>query len=201
MCSPHTELAVQAGSGEGVAASSPEPMTLEQLEKCLPIQIKELGEDHPDVATTYSNIGIAYHKQGKHEIALVQLEKCFAIQIKTLGEDHLDVANTHLNIGNVYFDQRMFKLAVEHCEKRLAIQIKVLRTDHMHVGDTKMKLGKLLVILTFSVNPVNHKRAGVLYRESAAIYRKVHGPKHKTTLDAIGLAEVSEKIAGMSFYT
>ncbi|KAJ1487857.1 hypothetical protein T484DRAFT_1785079 [Baffinella frigidus] len=39
-------------------------------EGSLAIKIKALGEDHPDVPTTYTNIAFVYDTQGKYEMAL-----------------------------------------------------------------------------------------------------------------------------------
>ena len=61
-------------------------MALGQYAKCLAIEIKALGEDHPDVAFTYNMIGLVYNTQGKHEMALELYAKSLAIQIKTASK-------------------------------------------------------------------------------------------------------------------
>ena len=43
-----------------------------QCEKAVD-QIEE--DDHPDVATTYNNMGLVYKKQGKYDEALAMYEK------------------------------------------------------------------------------------------------------------------------------
>ena len=53
---------------------------------------KSAGEGHPDVATSYNNIGVALHTQGKYDEALVYYQKALTILIKVLGEGHPDVA-------------------------------------------------------------------------------------------------------------
>ncbi|KAJ1469222.1 hypothetical protein T484DRAFT_1852450 [Baffinella frigidus] len=173
--------------------------------------IRALGEDEPDEATTldealgeddeataYNNIGLdydlAYYKRerkGTKEMALEHLENNLAIQIKTMGRDHMDVATIHGDIGGVYETQRMFEMALEQYEKCLAIQIKRLGVGHVLVAETKLKIATLLVL------QVNHVRAGVLFRESAAIYRTVHGAEHSKTRDALHRASSSEAVAIM----
>jgi tetratricopeptide (TPR) repeat protein len=84
-------------------------MALELYEKCLAISIKALGEDHPDVADTYTNTALVYDKQGRYEMALELYEKCLAISIKALGEDHPDVADTYTNTALVYDKQGRYE--------------------------------------------------------------------------------------------
>ena len=69
-------------------------------QKALTIRIKVLGEEHPDVATSYNNIGAALEAQGKYDEALVYYQKALTIRIKVLGEGHPDVATSYNNIGS-----------------------------------------------------------------------------------------------------
>ena len=66
---------------------------LAMYEKALSIKLKKLGDDHPDVATTYNNMANVYNKQGKNDEALAMYEKALSIRLKKLGDDHPDVAN------------------------------------------------------------------------------------------------------------
>jgi hypothetical protein len=42
-----------------------------------------LGENHPDVATSYGNMTV-YNKQGQHVMALEMIEKALQIQVSLL---------------------------------------------------------------------------------------------------------------------
>ena len=77
-------------------------------EKALSIKLKKLGDDHPDVATTYNNMALVYTKQGKYNEALAMYEKALSIRLKKLGDDHPRVADTYVNIGIVY-DEKLKK--------------------------------------------------------------------------------------------
>ena len=60
--------------------------------QALKIKMKMLGDDHPELASNYNNIGIVYKKQGKLFDAQVYFEKALAIlKLKKLGDDHKDV--------------------------------------------------------------------------------------------------------------
>ena len=47
---------------------------LEMYQKCLAIQEKSLGKDHPSTATTYNNIGIMMKANGDTDGALEMLQ-------------------------------------------------------------------------------------------------------------------------------
>ena len=54
--------------------------------------LKALGEDHPDTATSYNNLAVNLHAQGKYAEAEPLYRKALAIRLKVLGEDHPDTA-------------------------------------------------------------------------------------------------------------
>ena len=70
--------------------------------------MRVLGNDHPNIATTLSNIGDIYLKRGKYEQALKKFEKCLEIQMKALGNDDLDITITLSNIGCIYLEIAMY---------------------------------------------------------------------------------------------
>ncbi len=53
---------------------------MEFYEKCLAIQLKTLGSEHPSVATTYNNIGSVMDNQGEYEKALEYYEKSLELE-------------------------------------------------------------------------------------------------------------------------
>ena len=46
-----------------------------------------LATDHPDVATTYNNLGNAFHSKGDYDAAGEYHEKALAIKLRVLGPD------------------------------------------------------------------------------------------------------------------
>jgi len=181
----YNNTAVYVNPGKNVEA-------LELYDKCLAIDIKALGEDHPSVATTYNNIASVYRNQGKYEEALVLYDKCLATRIKALGEDHPDVAGTYNDIAIVYKNQRKYEMALELHEKSLAISIKAKGEDHLSVARTKYSIASLL-----AWRQVELVRAGVYLRESAAIYNGVLGANDKKTIVALMSAGICERGAAL----
>ena len=61
---------------------------LEYYQNSLDIKIRVFGSDHPDVATSFINIGAVYAGKGDLENALVQYQKGLEIQTRVFGSDH-----------------------------------------------------------------------------------------------------------------
>ena len=68
-------------------------------QKSLDIKLKRLGEDHPDVATAYHNIGSIYDDQKKFKEAMSFYKKSLSIKLKKLGKNHIHLANTYYNMA------------------------------------------------------------------------------------------------------
>jgi len=68
---------------------------LRMHEAALDFAIAWHGNDHPNVAVCYGNIGNVYE-------ALVEHQKSLEIQLRVLGCEHEKVAADYNNIGNVY---------------------------------------------------------------------------------------------------
>ncbi|CAF4177334.1 unnamed protein product, partial [Adineta steineri] len=64
-------------------------------EQALEIDKETLSSNHPDLATSYNNIGMVYDKMGECSKALSYHEKAFAIRQKT----HL---STHSHLATLY---------------------------------------------------------------------------------------------------
>ena len=60
------------------------------------IRSQVLGENHPDMATSYNNIGNAYCNRGDYDKALEFYQKALKIRFQVLGENHPDVAYSYM---------------------------------------------------------------------------------------------------------
>ena len=72
-------------------------------EKALTIRKKILGEDHADVATSYSNLALVYNRLGQYNQAKDLHEKALTIRKKIFGEDHANLASSYNNLALVYY--------------------------------------------------------------------------------------------------
>ena len=103
-------------------------------ERVLEIQKTMVEGDHPDVATSYHNIGVVYYYQGKYEETLDQYQKALAIFLAVNGQDHQDVAASYNNIGNVYEKQGKYEDALVQYQKDLEITTRVVGYNHPDVA-------------------------------------------------------------------
>src|SRR5262249_60652532 len=92
---------------------------VEYPEKALAIRRAALGERHPDVATSYHNLAIAYGDLGEPAKAVEYHEKALAILRTALGERHPDVATSYDNLAITYRDLGEVAKAVESLDLAL----------------------------------------------------------------------------------
>ena len=72
--------------------------TLEYYNKALNILIELFGEIHPNIATTYSNIGYIYYNQGNYRKSLEYFRKALEIRTEIYPENHPAVKRTKENV-------------------------------------------------------------------------------------------------------
>ena len=165
--------------------------------KVLAIREKVLPENHPDIATSYNNVGYAYGELGDHKKQLEYYLKALGIREKVLPENHPDIAASYNNVGSAYSDLGDRKKALEYLLKALAIREKVLPENHPviatsynnvghaygELGDRKKGLEYKLKALTIEekVLPENHPAIAVLYNNVGYAYGELE--EHKKQLD------------------
>ena len=103
--------------------------------------MKKLGDDHPDVATTYNNMAIVYNKQGNYDKVLEYYEMSLVIRLKKLGDDHPDVANTKYNLALLYKNKLNNKVEAKKLfEDCVRIYTTAYGEDHTETIDAKKKV-------------------------------------------------------------
>ncbi len=115
-----------------------------QLEEALIVQLRELGELHPDVAMSLDFLGVVHFSRGDLESAESLFEQAAAMREKLLGENHADTARSLNNLASVRF-QRGDLAAAESLFRRAAgIRGELFGTDH---PDTIYNLSNLATVL------------------------------------------------------
>ena len=183
-------------------------------QKCLNIELKTLGDEHPDVATSYNNIGSIWDSKGEYDKALGFYQKCLDIRLKTLGDEHPDVATSYNNIGLTWDSKGEYDKALGFYQKCLDIRLKTLGDEHPDVADSFFAIGLCnknleafdLAIDAFKIGYKVHKKGGFPFR-IAFCYEKLNnlqeaydyylqsaeirnsdpdcGPKDENTIDSI----------------
>jgi tetratricopeptide (TPR) repeat protein len=58
------------------------------------IRLEKLDSNHPDVATSYNNLGGAYYFKKQYEKSLEYFKKALSIRQTKFGNNHPDTKNT-----------------------------------------------------------------------------------------------------------
>ena len=68
------------------------------------MRIKErvLGENHPDIASSYHNLGLLYQEEGEYKIALTYSFKAYKIFVSKHGIDHRTTKLIYGNMKSIY---------------------------------------------------------------------------------------------------
>lgn len=143
--------------------------------RALAIREKALGAAHPYTASSYHEIGLLLHKQGKLDPAMDYYRKALAIWEEVPGAWHSFTAKSYHNIGALLRDQGKLGQAMESYRKALAIKEKVLGTDHISTASTYNGIGALLHDQGKLEQALEH------YSKALRINEKVRGTDHSAT--------------------
>jgi len=71
----------------------------------LETRTRVFGDNSLEVATTHTNIGVVYGRQGDHENAHTQFQKALGISMSVVGSNHPDVAKAYVNLAWINMKQ------------------------------------------------------------------------------------------------
>jgi tetratricopeptide (TPR) repeat protein len=145
---------------------------LEFFERCLGMRLKSLGPDHPDVATSYNNIGLVWDNKGEYDKALEFYERCLGIRLKNFGPDHPSFATSYNNIGAVWNNKGEYNKALEFYDHCLGIELKGLGPDHPSVARSYNNIGLVWY------NKGEYDKALEFHERCLGILLKSLGPDH-----------------------
>ncbi|MBP5973571.1 tetratricopeptide repeat protein, partial [Brasilonema sp. CT11] len=125
-------------SGQGLYAAA------ERVQKQgLSVIRLRLGEDHPDVATSYNNLAGLYDSQGRYTEAEPLYLKALELRQRLLGEDHPSVATSYNNLAALYNSQGRYTEAEPLYRKALELRQRLLGEDHPSVAASYNNLAGL----------------------------------------------------------
>ncbi len=110
------------------------------LERALTLDLKNLGAEHPSVATRQSNLALVYDDLGDYDKARDLLESALASDLKNLGPEHPTVANRQSNLAAVYRDLGDYEKARDLLEYALTSYLKNLGAEHPNVATVQSNL-------------------------------------------------------------
>ena len=145
-----------------------EPLYLRSLS----IDEKQLGENHPHVATSLNNLAELYNSQGKYKEAEPLYLRSLSICEKQLGENHPHFATSLSNLAGLYRNQGKYKEAKPLLLRSLSIREKQLGENHPHVATSLHNLAKLYN------SQGKYNEAEPLFLRSLSIDEKQLGENH-----------------------
>jgi tetratricopeptide (TPR) repeat protein len=90
-----------------------EPLYLQSLD----IWKRQLGDDHPDVATSLNNLALLYESQGKYSEAEDLAQQALVIYQNRLGNEHPNTQNAAFTVKLLYIMELL------HCNEETLINI------------------------------------------------------------------------------
>jgi CHAT domain-containing protein/Tfp pilus assembly protein PilF len=142
------------------------------LEKAIALREKILGPDHPDVATSLSNLTSFYQTQGNYTKAEEVGRRALAIQEKVFGHENLGVATTLNRLALCYQADGNYQEAAKLFEDALKIFEKLVGKDDTRVAT----LLNNLAVLYEEVG--DYRAAEPLFQRALAIAEKALGRDH-----------------------
>ena len=95
------------------------------FEKAIEVRCRLLGADHPDTASSYSNLAIALvgqadglSFQGKHAAALPLYEKALEIHLRLFSDNNADTASAYNSVAVNLLRLGRYSQAQPHFERR-----------------------------------------------------------------------------------
>lgn len=154
-------------------------------QQVLAIDEKELGPDHPSVATSLHTLGGLLEDQGQYATAESLYRRSQAIFEKALGPDHPNIAAILVALARLLDNQGQYAEAELFVRRALSIYEKAFGHVHLFIA---ISLNNLATIRT---NQGQYAAAESLYRRSLPIYEKALGPDHPDVAKSLGnLADV-----------
>ena len=142
-----------------------------------------VGDEHPHIASTLSNLGLVLKAQGHHAEARATYERSIATYERTLGPAHPDVARPLNNLGVLLSLMGEYDQAEKHHLRALAIYENALGEKHPRLASTLNNLGLVLKARG------SYDQAQAYFERSLAIYEDALGaedPRLASTLNNLG---------------
>lgn len=133
---------------------------------------KKLGQDHPEMATSWQQIGELQETLGEYDKAVGLYKKALDILEKKRGPEHPALANILAKLAALCMELEMEKEAVPLYERLVQIREKALRPTHPQLAISLNSLAESYRLQG------RYADAEGCYRKTLAINEAIHGPEH-----------------------
>jgi tetratricopeptide (TPR) repeat protein len=131
-------------------------------EKSLALEIASYGLRHPEIATLYCNIGLAYAGKGWYEKAIDQYKQALSIDYEYYGERHPVIAINYNNLGAAYLGKpeyneavKYYKLALDISKEFYSDRHPLIATIYNNLGEVYRKKDKIDVAIDYLLNALD----------------------------------------------
>lgn len=150
--------------------------------------VRAVGPDHPDVATSLSDLAILYSDRGEYTEAEPLFKRALTILENNLGSGDRFVADAVVNLAHCYYIQGRYDDAESLYNRALKIRKKELRADHPELAESLNHLAWLYF------KRGKFARAEPLFKDALAIWERLSGPQRSNVaLSLNGLAALSRE--------
>ena len=150
-------------------------------ERALAIYEKVLGAEHPNTATTLSNLALLLQDQGDLAGARPLHERALATREKVLGAEHPETATSLNNLGRLFRDLGQPDKAEPLFLRAIAVGDKGLGAKHPLTQRYQSQYARLLLMTDRPAEALQ------LARTALAAHERVNGPNHIWTRDSAGV--------------
>ena len=141
-------------------------------QQALEIRKRILGEKHPLIATSLSNLAGLYDNQGRYTEAEPLYRQALAMRQEILPEKHPDIATSLNNLAYLYENQGRYTEAEPLYRQALAMLQEILPSKHPHIAISLNNLAGLYE------NQGRYVEAEPLYRQALAMFQEILPEKH-----------------------
>jgi tetratricopeptide (TPR) repeat protein len=148
-------------------------------EQALEICQTELGDRHPDTATSLNNLAALYRSMGQYDRALPLYEQALEIRQTELGDRHPDTATSLNNLAYLYESMGQSDRALPLYEQALEIWQTELGDRHPSTAASLNNLAALYRSMG------QYDRALPLYEQALEIWQTELGDRHPDTATSL----------------
>ncbi|MEH2464479.1 tetratricopeptide repeat protein [Nostoc sp.] len=158
-------------------------------QQCLSMVQTRLGEEHPHIATSLSNLALLYYSQGRYSDAEFLYLQTLELDKRLLGEEHPHVATSLNNLAYLYYSQGRYSDAEPLYLQALELRKRLLGDAHPDVAASL----NTLALLYYSQG--RYDQAEPLYLQALELRKRLLGDAHPdvaTSLNNLALLYYSQ---------
>jgi tetratricopeptide (TPR) repeat protein len=133
---------------------------------------KQVQGEHPEVASSLTNLGMVMFDKGDYESAESLHRESLAMTRRLLGNEHQDVARGLNNLGMALWYKGDYQGAAEVQVEALSIYRKILGPDHRSIANALNNVGAVMA------DHGDYAGAEPFFRDALAMDRRIHGEEH-----------------------